>query len=92
MVLELEGLDELSFCVWVIISHVLCIALHQVRSHSVSVVTQAHKRYVRDVNHDRLPRRRKSSLSTLMFPQPRLINCCCRHADSTNSNNSSCSL
>ena len=53
-VLELKGLeltsskqDESSFCVWVIISRVLCIALHRVRLHSVSVVTQAHKRYVR---------------------------------------------
>ena len=50
LVLELQALeltsltqDESSFCVWVIISRVLCITfLHRVRSHSVSVVTQAH--------------------------------------------------
>ena len=63
------------------------VRIHPVRSHSVSVVTRAHNARSYDVDHGCM----KSKPVDVNVPAA-AFNRCCRHADFTNSNDSSCSL
>ena len=65
------------------------VRIHPVRSHSVSVVTRAHTTYARSYNVDHVCM--KSKPVDVNVPAA-AFNRCCRHADFTNSNDSSCSL
>ena len=63
------------------------VRIHPARSHSVSVVTRAHNARSYDVDHGCM----KSKPVDVNVPAA-AFNRCCRHADFTNSNDSSCSL
>ena len=63
------------------------VRIQPVRSHSVSVVTREHNTRSYDVDHDCM----KSKPVDVNVPAAAL-NRCCKHADFTNSNDSSCSL
>ena len=63
------------------------IRIHPVRSHSVSIVTRAHNARSYDVDHGCM----KSKPVDVNVPAA-AFNRCRRHADFTNSNDSSCSL
>ena len=63
------------------------VRIHPVRSHLVSVVTRAHNARSYDVDHGCM----KSKTVDVNLPAA-AFNRCCKHADFTNSNDSSCSL